>query len=138
MNIDIKPGLQILDGKTSIGFLRFRKGNEGYRGYPDGDLGRIKAQQEFLKSAAKKSIGLNLPDIVKVAFENVQSDITLREALYLASRVVGIDAENIRTYQIPVKGADIIPDRQGIADMLTEIYSMEAVVLDPETEQTHD
>ena len=124
LHVDIKPGEQVLDGKTSVGFLRFRKGNSGYRGYPDADLGRIKAQQEFLKSAAKESMGLNLFNIAKVAYKNVQSDMTLRETLYLATKVVGMDAESIRAYQIPVGGEDTRPDMQGIAEMLTEIYSI--------------
>ena len=134
LRIDIKPGPQVLDGETSVKFLRFRRGNEGYRGYPDADLGRIKAQQTFLKSAARQSLSFNLPDIARTAFESVNSDMTLRVALHLATRAIGIDPEDIRTYQIPVRGHDIRPDRQGIADMLTEIYSMEPVVVDDEDE----
>jgi anionic cell wall polymer biosynthesis LytR-Cps2A-Psr (LCP) family protein len=133
--VDIEPGYQVLDGKKSVEFLRFRRGSPGYRGYPDGDLGRIKAQQEFVKSAAKKSLSLDLPKIVQLAFENIQSDISIKAALYLGSKAIGIESENIRTYQIPVKGADIHPDKQGIADMLTEIYSMEAVIIEEETDE---
>ncbi|MCL1809740.1 MAG: hypothetical protein FWG42_08290 [Clostridiales bacterium] len=66
---------------------------------------------------------MNLPSIARTVFDNIQSDITIKEALYLATKAIGIDTENIRTYQIPVKGADLNPDSQGIAGMLAEIYS---------------
>ena len=127
LHIDIEAGYQVLDGKKSVEFLRFRQANKGSgnRGYPDGDLGRIKAQQEFIKSAIKQSIGLNLPKIVKSAFDNIESDISIRTALYLASKAIGIDSGNIRTYQLPVTGSDIRPDKEKIAEMLTEIYSVE-------------
>jgi len=137
--INIPKGEQVLDGKASVQFLRFRQANKGSgnSGYPDGDLGRIKAQQEFLKSAAKQCLSLNLPKIVETAFANINSDISIRTGLYLASKVVGIDIENIRTYRLPTKPMDVFeyPENQEIADMLTQIYSMEAVVLEEEEEE---
>jgi anionic cell wall polymer biosynthesis LytR-Cps2A-Psr (LCP) family protein len=40
-HIDIQPGVQVLDGKNAEEFVRFRQ-------YPEGDLGRVKAQQQFM------------------------------------------------------------------------------------------
>jgi len=134
--IDIPKGEQVLNGSQGVKLLRFRQANEdsGFQGYPDADLGRIKTQQEFIKNAIKKSLGLNLPNIVKVAFDNIESDVSIGTALNLASKIIGIEPENVRTYQIPLKGSDYRPDMQGIADMLTEIYSMGPVVLEDEAE----
>jgi LCP family protein required for cell wall assembly len=127
LHIDIKPGPQVLDGKTSVEFLRFRRGNPGYRGYPDADLGRIKAQHEFMKSALKQCLSFDLPDIAKTAFENVDSDMNLRTMLYLATKGIGMSSDNIRTYTMPYNKMDffIHSDKQGIIDMLTEIYSLD-------------
>lgn len=44
LTIDLKEGDQVLNGYQAIGFLRFRKG------YKDADLGRVKAQQQFMKA----------------------------------------------------------------------------------------
>lgn len=49
--IDIPQGRQLLDGEEALKFLRYRKG------YDNQDLGRIEAQQQFIRSAAK-SLGL--------------------------------------------------------------------------------
>ena len=128
--IDIPAGPQVLNGEKSVQFLRFRAG------YPDADLGRIKAQQEFVKSAARQCLSLDLPNIVRTVFEKVNSDISLRTALYLATKAIGMNPEDVRTYQMPgtVRGSFVQPDKQGIADMLTEIYSMEAVVIEEDDE----
>ncbi|MDF3000075.1 MAG: LytR family transcriptional regulator [Bacillota bacterium] len=124
LNINIKKGYQVLDGKTSVLFLRYRKG------YLEGDIGRVKAQQEFMKSAFKQSIGLDLPKIAKTVFENVKSDINLGTATKLAKNAMGISAEDIETYMIPATPLPdppfyVIPNAEGIADMINEIYSIE-------------
>jgi LCP family protein required for cell wall assembly len=120
LNINIPAGQQTLNGKKSVEYLR-------YRGYREGDLGRVKAQQEFFKSAARQCLSLDLPKIISTAFENVNSDISIGTALYLGRKVVGIDPENIRTHQMPGSLRDpfVMPDKTAIAEMLIEIYSME-------------
>jgi LCP family protein required for cell wall assembly len=121
LNIDIPAGYQILNGENAINFLRYRMG------YPDADLGRIKAQQEFLKNAFRKSIDMDLPNIIRTVLKNTQSDISLDAALNMAGKAIGMDSESIRIYTMPIAEIEIfyvIPDNQGIADMLTEIFSM--------------
>ena len=48
LDINIQPGLQTLDGKTALHFVRFRKDALG-------DIGRIQRQQQFLKAMLKKA-----------------------------------------------------------------------------------
>jgi len=140
LRIDIPAGHQVLDGEMSIGLLRFRTGNPGFRSFPDADLGRIRMQQEFMKSAARESLGLNLPNVARAAFEHVESDMPLRTMIHLATRAIGIEPENIRTHTMPIRNVSFFvnPDRQGIADMLTEIYSMEPVVIDDDEDEDED
>ena len=58
--IDLKKGYQTLDGDKALQFLRFRKG------YADQDLGRIRAQQEFMKAAIEKALRpANIVNILK-------------------------------------------------------------------------
>ncbi|MDF2521431.1 MAG: LytR3 [Clostridia bacterium] len=60
--IHLKPGVQVLNGKDSLKFLRFRSG------YVDQDLGRIKAQQKFINAFIDKltspSVILKAPTLI--------------------------------------------------------------------------
>lgn len=136
LKIDIQPGYQILDGDEAVKFLRFRKGSGGYAGYPEGDIGRVKAQQEFMKSAFRQALGFSLPKVVKTTLENVDSDIPLGMASKLAASTVGLSGEDLTTWMIPGKpetrnGASYwFTDEEGIETMLMQIYDPQ-----PETEQ---
>src|SRR5665647_3438315 len=57
LKINIKKGDQVLDGKTAVEYLRYRKN------YTEGDIGRVGAQQLFVKAAFKQAIG---KDLIKV------------------------------------------------------------------------
>ena len=43
LHINLKAGMQHLDGEAAHDFVRFRQGNPGHKGYATGDLGRIEA-----------------------------------------------------------------------------------------------
>ena len=123
--IDIPEGEQILDGEHAVQFLRYRKG------YVEGDIGRIKAQQTFMKSAFKQMLGTDLIKTTKVIFKNIDSDITLSTATSLATKAVGMESGSIETYIMPNTLQDVAPyyvypDSEGIAAMIEEIYSIES------------
>ncbi len=122
--INIPKGQQVLDGKHAVQFLRYRKG------YLEGDIGRVKAHQEFMKSAFKQCLSYKLPKIAKTVFNNVKSDITIGETLSLATAAAGISGDDIETYLLPSTPLPdppyyVIPDSQGIAEMINQIYSIE-------------
>ena len=144
LHVDIPKGQQIIDGEHAIQFLRFRHGNDGYPGYPDEDLGRIKAQQQFMKNAFKKCLSFDLPNIATTAFNNIKSDITLGTVLKLTGKAVGISADDITTYQVSGEwdGYFVQPDHEKITEMLMEIYSIGAETDEddsesPETENSN-
>ncbi|WP_066500715.1 LCP family protein [Abyssisolibacter fermentans] len=85
LHIDIPKGLQTLDGKNAVKFLRYRKG------YRDGDLGRVRAQQQFIKSAINKALGFRLPIVIKKSFSCVKTDMPLTDMLMYAKDVYGIN-----------------------------------------------
>lgn len=126
--IDIPEGEQVLDGKKAVQFLRFRKGSPGHPGYPQGDVGRVMAQQEFVKSAFKQAIGLDLPKVTKTVLNNVDSDLPLGVALKLATSAIGLSSENINMHMTP--GASGMKnglsfwfaDEDQVRDLLTSIY----------------
>lgn len=128
--IDIPAGQQTLDGEHAVQFLRFRQGSRGYPGYPEGDLGRIKAQQEFMKSAFKQAIGFDLLKITKTVVKNVESDVDLGTAVSVVTKGLGVKGDSIETYLMPHTLHDgppyyVYPDSEGIAEIISTIYSIE-------------
>lgn len=124
LNIYIEKGPQTLDGEHAVQFLRYR------HGYKEGDLGRVKAQQEFMKSAFRQFLNSDIPASTKVIFENVDSDINLGISLKIATKAVGMSPDSISTYMLPNTPDPeppyyVYPKTEEIADMLTEIYSIE-------------
>lgn len=137
LSIDIPEGDTLITSENVVQFLRFRKGDPGYPGYPEGDIGRVKAQQEFMKSAFRESLGLGFPKVVKTVLKEVDSDLNLSMALKIAAKAAGLEQADIETYIIPgearTEGLSFyFPDEEKIKDMLTEIYMIGA---DDETEQ---
>jgi len=121
--INIPKGPQVLDGKHAVQFLRYRKG------YREGDIGRVKAQQVFMKSAFKQCLSFQLPKIAKTVFNNVESDITIGKATSLATKAMGISGDDIQTYLLPATPLPdppyfVIPDAEGTAEMINQIYSI--------------
>lgn len=101
--INIPEGKQLLNGKQAMNFLRYRKGNKKKSGYIDGDIGRIRAQQEFLKSFASKVLSYKLPLVVKKAFRYVETDIKLMDALNYVTKAYGIQEEDFEFEILPGK-----------------------------------
>jgi LCP family protein required for cell wall assembly len=133
LKIAIPEGDQLLDGKKAVEFLRYRSG------YKDGDIGRVKAQQEFMKSAFRQCLSFDLPKIAKTVFNNVDSDITIGMVTKLATRAIGMSGDSISTYLMPANYQDeapwyVYPESKGIAEMINEIYSIEPETTDGETE----
>ena len=104
--IDLKKGdQQLLDGDKSIQFLRYRKG------YKDADLGRIKAQQQFMKAfmeqALKPKNVLRLPKMVSAYYKYVDTNIPLGTLSKMALTANKINTENMETATIPGYGKKI-------------------------------
>lgn len=102
LDIDIPEGFQTIKGDQAMEFLRFRKTNyRGYSGYAEGDLGRIEAQQQFVKSAIKKALSLKLPKVIAEVFPYVDTDFSVSEATSMALGSVGMSTENINFHVLP-------------------------------------
>ncbi|MDI9494654.1 MAG: LCP family protein [Bacillota bacterium] len=102
LDIDIPAGKQLIKGDRAMEFLRFRKTNyPGYTGYSNGDLGRIEAQQGFVKAAIKKALSLKLPFVVKEVYPYVNTNFSLTEATSLAMGCIGLSTENINFHTLP-------------------------------------
>ena len=75
LHIHLEKGVQVLNGEEAMGVIRYRHDNvraDGVMpGYADGDLGRTKTQQAFLKACAKQALKLENVGKVKVGKINI-------------------------------------------------------------------
>ena len=93
--VNLKPGKQVLNGEQSVQFLRFRAG------YSEGDLGRIKAQQEFIRSAIHRVSISQFPRFAKEVFPLVKTDIGKKEMIHYSFITSKIDKKNIFIHRLP-------------------------------------
>jgi len=125
LHIDIKAGLQVLDGKNAVDYLRWRQNNDDIQS--SGDLPRIDRMQAFIKQALKKSMSPKLPAVVSTGIQYVQTDIAANLAISYADDAIGMSMENIETHDLPgeapPKSSYFIGDPAAIEKLLVEIYS---------------
>ncbi|WP_312699339.1 LCP family protein [Sedimentibacter sp.] len=135
LNIDVPGGKRLIKGDEALQLLRFRKSNiEGYRSYPNGDLGRVQIQQQFIKAAVKKSLSLKLPSVVSAVYPHVKTDLTLTDMLGLAKDAIGFSADNLETTTLP--GTDrmlgkysfYLADGEEITKLVYDIYNVNLAV----------
>lgn len=104
--IGIQPGLQTLNGDKALEYLRFRS-------YPEGDIGRVKAQQYFMKEFIKQALQpkniVKIPKMIQTYFNYVDTNIPITAALKAVPKLNDIDFENIKMATIPGEGRDIGP-----------------------------
>ena len=70
---DLQPGMQHMEGKTAITYVRYRD--------EEGDIGRIKRQQNFMKAVMDKLVSPTiipkLPAIVSAVSDSVETDMSV-------------------------------------------------------------
>ncbi len=135
ITINLKKGLQTLDGDKALQLVRFRR-------YAEGDVGRIQVQQMFMKALMDKvlsteSIVKNLGDYIKVAYKYVETDVSLSDAMKYANYITKVDTEKISMETLPGSGQYIsglsyfVHDPAATREMVDRVfYSVAPVVND--------
>lgn len=105
LDINIMPGLQHMDGKTAMHYVRFRHDAMG-------DIGRIQRQQKFLKNVITKVYDpaslSNIPSLIRSAMHLFRSDMSTSYAIGLANFVQKeIPQENIFFTMCPGEPATV-------------------------------
>lgn len=126
--IDLKAGLQLLDGEKSEHLLRYRSG------YATADIGRIGVQQDFMKAFISQTLskgtiisnpGVYLDAIFKYDF--VETNAGASDIASYALLAGGIDTENVQTMTLPggpaMRGGQSVylPDMSKIDNEVSEI-----------------
>lgn len=121
LHIHLEKGRQVLDGKKAEEFVRFRN-------YPNGDIGRIEAQQKFLKALAKKVLSpmtlLKIPKMAKTLTTYVETNMEPGEIVKYANLARQIKLENIQMAVLP--GIDRYID--GISYYLVDLNKTQQLV----------
>ncbi len=98
--INIPKGQQHMDGKTALGYVRFRHD-------PLGDIGRVKRQQKFIDIVMQKlkspSIITKIPTLVNEVIDAVDTDLAPLEALKLMQFANNLPPERITMFMAPGK-----------------------------------
>lgn len=120
--IDLKPGLQHLNGKTAIQYVRYRD--------TEGDIGRINRQQKFMKAFLAQIISPailpKLPDIISNISSAIQTDMPLNDMLSLVANLPTIQQNGLISEMVPGKPAYIkdvsywIPDIAKTREMIAQ------------------
>lgn len=108
-NINLTAGVQVLDGKNALDFVRYRKSNRGTAGTDDTD--RNKRQQQVISAVIKKIKSpetlLSGSGILKAVSKNIETDLPSAQIYSIVKTYAGINPKSIEF--IPVSGAWISP-----------------------------
>ena len=122
--IDLRPGMQHMDGKTAVTYVRYRD--------EEGDIGRVKRQQKFMRACVDAvttpAILPRLPAIISSVIDSVKTDLSVRQMLEFIGTLKESQAKGLRTEMVPGRPLYIdevsywIPDmaqlRRGMANAL--------------------
>lgn len=118
LHVHLDKGLNVLDGRQAVGYLRFR--HDGL-----GDIGRTQRQQWFLRGLLEKiqtpQAIAKIPEMLNIASTYVKTDLSLYEMSQYAALAKSFDISKIQVATLP--GA---PNKKG---------SVSYWILDPEKTQ---
>lgn len=105
LHIHLRKGMQLLDGDKAEQLVRYRKGNVKGQGYTEGDIGRIKIQQDFLKALVKQKMSFKYISRVDNLFEILQkyvkTNITLTDVTQYIGSIGKIKSDEIKAFTLP-------------------------------------
>lgn len=121
----IEPGQQTLTGEQAEWFVRYRAG------YASGDLGRINAQELFLRAlmkAVKDKGRMEAFKSVTKNYDNITTNLPLIQLLSLANEAFWIENDSISFFTAPGSGvtsggyAVYNLDAEGLAEILNQHF----------------
>lgn len=102
--VNLIKGLQVLDGKSAYDYLRWRYAD-------DGDIGRIRRQQGFIKALFSKLKASDMENellrIILSYGDYINTDLGLEQIDNIIQLCAGISEEDIQFYVLPGEGKDM-------------------------------
>lgn len=108
LHINLKAGVQKLDGDKAEQVVRFRHNNNGTT-YPSSygvqDIGRMKTQRAFLTALAKQTLVpaniTKIPEFLDIAKQYVETNIDLNTIKDYVPYAVNFNTDNLKTDKLP-------------------------------------
>lgn len=130
LRINLSAGYQLLDGDKAEQLVRFRQ-------YPEGDIQRLRVQQDFIKAVAEQKLNgtiiTKLPDLYKNLTKNLKTNFTLSDMTKFAPYLLNIDTQNITMYELPgeYSGEEYtasywLPDMQKLKLLISETFGYDS------------
>lgn len=98
LDINLQKGFQHLDGEKAEDLVRFRR-------YPNGDIDRIKVQQNFIHALAEQKLKAKyigkIPEIYKIIMDNMETSMTPDDLIQCGRQLITIGTEHIETITLP-------------------------------------
>lgn len=135
--IDLRPGVQKLNGKTAMEYVRYRD--------EEGDIGRVTRQQKFLKALlqefSKPQLITKLPELIKEFSLAVKTDMPTKEMVKLIPIIneatkAGLQTESVAG--IPCFIQDVsywLPD---IKELRSKVARIQGITIDGRYTQVTD
>lgn len=116
IGVTLEPGLQRLDGKHLLGYVRFRHDAMG-------DFNRVNRQQKAMKEVASQFASIQtlpkLPKLVGVMKPFVNTNMNTSDIIYIGKDYISKDNRDIDTLRVPIDGG-FAPERiNGIGEVLS-------------------
>jgi LCP family protein required for cell wall assembly len=126
--IDLKKGIQHLDGDKSMQFLRYR-----YDEY--GDISRVQRQQMLMRSAVEQTLKpatvVKIPKLLAIIQSHLDTNLTVRELMALSNFASQIERSQIKMMMLPgdFNSADEsvsywLPNYQNINQLMTKHFNL--------------
>lgn len=133
-DVDLKPGRQRIDGKEALMFARYRKG------YEDGDLGRMRAQQQLIVQTIKEALKApnlpKLPVLLDIYYQEVHTNLSIGFIRDLLPMLSQFGSGSFDTAVIPGEPMEISeiyyyrydePETQALMDRMLADYKIHPV-----------
>lgn len=133
LHIRLNKGWQLLNGKKAEQLVRYRKGNYKGQGYTEGDIGRIKMQQDFLNAFIDQKLKFRyiskVDELFSILSEYVKTNLTISDVSYYMTDIARIRDSKVETCVLPGESRIIngvwyyIPDLSKTRDLVREHFT---------------
>lgn len=146
LHINLKEGLQTLDGDKAEQLLRYRHGNKDKNGnyiggysaeYGKDDIGRMKTQRNFIMETVKQTIQakniLKIKDIIDIAYEYIETNIPISVIKDYVPYAINVDIEGMQSEVLPGESSQIgpqnlwffKPNKKQVQEVVNKLYFTE-------------
>ena len=145
LHINLKAGVQKLDGDKAEQVVRFRHNNNGTT-YPSSygvqDIGRMRTQREFLTALAKQTLVpsniTKIPEFLNIAQQYIETNLDFNTIKDYVPYAVNFNTDNLKTDKLPgvpqyINGWSFYKaDKTETKEMISKLFYSQAV-----TEETN-